>query len=59
MAIASIVFACIFGGALLGMSVRAALPEHHVNTESKDVVKLGMGLIASRSTATAMWTMPT
>ena len=45
--IGGIVFACTFGGALVGMVLRAILPEHHVSTESKDVVKLGMGLIAT------------
>jgi len=45
--IGGIVFACTFGGALAGMLLRAVLPEHHVSQESKDVVKLGMGLIAT------------
>jgi len=42
-----IVFACIFGGALVGMLLRAVLPAHHFDEETKDVVKLGMGLIAT------------
>lgn len=42
-----IAFACILGGAFLGMMVRSALPEHHLSPESKDVVKLGMGVIAT------------
>jgi hypothetical protein len=42
-----IAFACVFGGALLGMFLRAVLPEHHLSTDSKDLVKLGMGLIAT------------
>ncbi len=46
-AIGGIVFACTFGGALVGMMLRAVLPEHHVSPDSKDVVKLGMGLIAT------------
>jgi hypothetical protein len=46
-AIAVIVFACVFGSALLGLSLRALLPEHHLSSESKDVVKLAMGLIAT------------
>ena len=45
--IAVIVFSCIFGSALLGLFLRAALPEHHLSSESKDVVKLAMGLIAT------------
>jgi len=44
-----IVFACVFGGALAGMALRGVLPEHHRSTESRDVVKLGMGLIATMS----------
>lgn len=46
-AIGSIVFICVFGGALFGMFLRAALPEHHLSTESKDAVKVGIGLIAT------------
>ena len=40
-------FACIFGGTLLGMWLRALLPEHHLSDESKDAVKLGTGMIAT------------
>jgi hypothetical protein len=47
LAISGIVFACVFGGALLGMLLRAALPQHHLSGESKDVVKLGMGLVGT------------
>jgi hypothetical protein len=47
MTISWIVFACVFAGALLGISLRAVLPEHHLTGESKDVVKVGMGLIAT------------
>jgi hypothetical protein len=46
-AIALIVFACVFGGALVGMAVRGRLPAHHLADESKDVMKLGMGLVAT------------
>ena len=42
-----IVFACTFGGVLLGMWLRTALPEHHLNNESRDTVRLGAGLIAT------------
>ena len=44
-----IVMACVFGGALLGMALEVILPEHHLSTESKDVIKLGMGLTATMS----------
>jgi|MudIll2142460700_1097286.scaffolds.fasta_scaffold02389_1 hypothetical protein len=42
-----IVFTCTFGGALLGMWLRTTLPEHHLDAESRDVVKVGIGLIAT------------
>jgi hypothetical protein len=48
-AISLIVFVCVFGGALFGMFLRAALPKHHVSAESSDVVKMGMGLVATLS----------
>ena len=49
MTIGCIVLACVFGGALLGMALRLILPEHHLSAESKDVIKLGMGLTAMMS----------
>jgi hypothetical protein len=46
-AIAGVVFVCIFGGALLGMSLHAALPEHHLSADTKDVVKVAIALVAT------------
>jgi hypothetical protein len=40
-------FAFIFGGALAGMILRRSLPEHHLSAESREVVKLGMGLVGT------------
>src|SRR6516162_2913830 len=45
--ISEITLALIFGGALLGTFISAKLPKHHVNDESKDVVRLGMGLVGT------------
>lgn len=42
-----IAFASIFGASLLGIRLHAALPNHHLNAETKEVVRLGMGLIAT------------
>ena len=42
-----IVLACVFGGALLGIFLHAVLPQHHLNSETKDIVKLGMGLVGT------------
>jgi hypothetical protein len=45
--IALISFACIFGGSLLGMWLGARLPPHQVDKRTQDLVKLGMGTIAT------------
>jgi hypothetical protein len=47
MTISWVVFACVFAGALLGIVLRRLLPKHHLGEDTKDVVKLGMGLIAT------------
>src|SRR5262245_53646442 len=41
------VFACVFAGALIGLLSRRMLPEEHFSTDTKDVVKLGIALIAT------------
>ena len=48
-AIRVLAFVCVFGGALFGMFLRAALPEHQLSADSKDTVRLGMGLIGTMS----------
>jgi hypothetical protein len=45
--ISVIAFACVFGGALVGIFLRTILPEHHLSAESKSSVTLGMGLIGT------------
>ena len=47
LAIAGLVFACVFASALLAMLVGRALPPSHLSGESKDVVKLGLGVVAT------------
>jgi Protein of unknown function (DUF4239) len=42
-----IAFACIFGGTLIGMFLRNRLPGHHLSGDTKDVVRLGTGLIGT------------
>jgi hypothetical protein len=40
-------FACTLAAALVGMFIRNALPPAHVSKESQDVIRLGMGLVAT------------
>jgi Protein of unknown function (DUF4239) len=42
-----IAFASIFGSSLLGMRLHNIVPNQHLNPETKEVVRLGMGLIAT------------
>jgi hypothetical protein len=46
-AISSIAFACVFGGAVVAMLVKRRLPAHHFDAESREALKLCMGLIAT------------
>jgi hypothetical protein len=46
-ALSSIAFACVFGGVFLGMLLRKRLPGHHLTGDTKDVVRLGTGLIGT------------
>ena len=41
------VFVCVFGGVLVGMWLRSTLPKDHLDAESRDTVKVGIGLIAT------------
>lgn len=45
--IAVLAFAGILGASFLGMWLRSALPDHHLSPETKDTVRVGMGLIAT------------
>jgi hypothetical protein len=48
-AIGAVTFVCVFGGALAGLALRGALPEHHMSADSKDIVKVVTGLMATLS----------
>jgi hypothetical protein len=45
--IALVAFGCTFGAAIAGVLLRDRLPAHHLDGDSKDAVKLVMGLIAT------------
>jgi hypothetical protein len=44
-----ITFACVFGGAMLGMWLRGVLPDHHLRDDSKDAMKAGIAIVATLS----------
>ena len=46
-AVSLITLAFVFGGAVLGIFLRVRLPEDQVGADSRDVVKLGMGLVGT------------
>lgn len=43
-----VAFICPIAGALIGMAFRSRLPEHHLSTNSTDVIKLSTGLVATQ-----------
>ena len=45
--IAMAVFFSLFVSVMIGMRLRAMLPDHHLSTETKDAVRLGMASIAT------------
>jgi hypothetical protein len=47
--IAAVLFVCLVGAALLGRRVHRYLPEAHLSADSRDAVKLAMGLVATMS----------
>jgi hypothetical protein len=47
LAISAITFVCVFGGALLGLALHTVLPDHHLSAETKDAVKMGVGLVGT------------
>ena len=46
---AAIISGCLLGAILLGMRIRRLLPAHHRDADTKDTVKLAMGLVATMS----------
>lgn len=47
LAISLIVFVCVFMSAIAGIIINSMLPAHHLSKDSKEVIKLSMGLIAT------------
>jgi hypothetical protein len=47
LALSCLIFGLTLGGIFVGILLRRALPEHHFSKDSQDVVRLGVGLIAT------------
>jgi hypothetical protein len=48
-AVGGIVFASLFGGAILGMTLGVALPAHHLSSDFKAAIKLATAIVATLS----------
>src|SRR5512144_1266396 len=46
-AVSLVVVSCVFGGSILAMYAARALPDSHLSADARDVIKLGMALIAT------------
>lgn len=42
-----VVLACTFAGVQLGMRLRSRLPDQHLSGDTRDTIKLGIGLVAT------------
>ena len=47
--IAATIFGCLLLGALAGMGLRGVIPQHHLDADTRDLIKLGVGLIGTMS----------
>jgi hypothetical protein len=47
--IGGLAFCCVFGAAALGMYLRSRLPDHHLNSDSRDAIKLATAVIGTLS----------
>src|SRR5262245_56436164 len=46
---ALIVFGCLIAAVVVGRAIRSLLPNEHVTSDSRDAIKLAMGLVATMS----------
>src|ERR1041384_5546087 len=44
-----VVFGCLVGSVVIGITIRGLLPQAHLSSETKDAVKVAMGLVATMS----------
>jgi hypothetical protein len=48
-AVAATILFCLLLGALAGIGLRGTLPKHHLDSDTRDLIKLGVGLIGTMS----------
>ncbi|TDW26696.1 hypothetical protein EV128_11326 [Rhizobium azibense] len=48
-ALGALVFICLFGASLIGILIRNRLPAHHLDSESKDVIRLSTAVVGTLS----------
>ena len=53
--LSAIIFFCIFSGVMLGTYLCAAISEHHLNAKTKELVKLGVGLMVQWRHCAVFW----
>lgn len=44
-----VILCCLLAGALAGMGLRGIIPRHHLDSDTRDLIKLGVGLIGTMS----------
>lgn len=44
-----LILCCLLAGALVGMGLRGIIPQHHLDSDTRDLIKLGVGLIGTMS----------
>lgn len=47
--IAVLILCCLLLGALAGMGLRGIIPQQHLDADTRDLIKLGVGLIGTMS----------
>jgi hypothetical protein len=47
LAVGVVVLLCVFGRALAGLFLRARLPDHHLKDDSKEIIKLAIGVVST------------
>jgi maleate cis-trans isomerase len=59
--ISLIIFGCVVGAVLIGKAFHRLLPEDHLSADTKETVKLAMGLLATMSALlfwAYLWLLP-